>query len=297
MLLGRRHFLLGSLAGTVATPQLQAQAKTSRMQGTRIRLALNAYSFNQPLTSGAMTLLDVVDFCASHGIDGLDATGYYFPGYPQAPAPYYVAELKRKAFVHGITISGTGVRNDFAVTDGAARARDLAMVKGWIGVASNLGAGVIRVFSGRKVPDGYSFDQTLEWMTPLLQECAEHGERHGVIVGLQNHDDFVKTAAETIRLVEAVDSPWFKVILDVGSLRQHDPYEEIEKLLPYAVSWQLKENVYYGEKARPTDYRKIKEIIERVGYRGFLPIETLGPGDPEQKLTDMLKLVRQVFPV
>ena len=104
--------------------------------------------------------------------------------------------------------------------------------------------------------------------------------QHGVIVGLQNHNDFVKTADETIRIVEAVNSEWFGVILDVGSLRQHDPYPEIEKLLPYAVTWQLKETVWYGEKEVPVDLARIKAIIDKGGYRGFLPIETLGKGDP-----------------
>jgi sugar phosphate isomerase/epimerase len=115
------------------------------------------------------------------------------------------------------------------------------------------------------------------------------------VVGLQNHDDFLKTADETIRLANAVNSEWFGIILDVGSLRQNEPYGEIEKLVPYAVSWQLKENVGYGAKTAPTDLRKIKAIIDRAGYRGFLPIETLGPGDPKTKVANFLAEVRAVF--
>jgi sugar phosphate isomerase/epimerase len=132
-------------------------------------------------------------------------------------------------------------------------------------------------------------------MVPDLQECVAYGRRHGVVVGLQNHDDFLKTADETIRLASAVNSDWFGIILDVGSLRQSEPYAEIEKLVPYAVSWQLKENVRYGAKAAPTDLRKIKAIIDRTGYRGFLPIETLGPGNPTAKVTKFLAGVRAVF--
>ena len=57
-----------------------------------------------------------------HGVDALDPTGYYFPGYPKVPADDYIYNLKRTAFVNGVAISGTGVRNDFAVADAAARA-------------------------------------------------------------------------------------------------------------------------------------------------------------------------------
>jgi sugar phosphate isomerase/epimerase len=242
-----------------------------------------------------MTLSDVVAFCAQHGIDALDATGYYFPGYPTVPSDEYLRNLKREAFVHGVAISGTGVRNEFAVPDAAARKQSVQLVKDWIEVAAKLGAGVIRVFAGRSVPAGHTFDQVLEWMIPDFRECVAHGERHGVIVGLQNHDDFVKTADETIRILDTINSKWFGLILDVGSLRQHDAYAEIEKLVPYAVSWQLKENVWFGKKEVPADLRRIKAIIDKVGYRGYLPIETLGPGEPKAKVAKFLGEVRAVF--
>ncbi len=268
-----------------------------REAGSRVRLALNAYSFNKPLSGGAMTLKDVVHFCAQHGIDALDATGYYFPGYPKVPADESIYSLKKEGFLNGVTICGTGVRNDFAVPDATSRESDVRMVKDWIEVAAKLGAPLIRVFTGRRLPEGYSFDRVLEWMIPDFQECAAHGGRHGVVVGLQNHNDFLKTADETIRVVNAVRSEWFGVILDVGSLRQKDPYAEIEKLLPYAVSWQLKENVGYGTKEVPTDLRKVKAIIDKGDYRGFLPIETLGEGDPRAKVARFREQVRGVFGV
>jgi sugar phosphate isomerase/epimerase len=260
-----------------------------------VRIGLNSYSFNRPLVDGAMTLSDLVRYCAEHGIEALDATGYYFPGYPKVPADEYLYKLKREALVNGVTIFGTGVRNEFAVPEAAARKESVQLVKDWIEVAAKLGGSVIRVFSGRAVPPGRTFDQVLEWMIPDMKECVAHGQRHGVVVGLQNHNDFLKTADETIRVVNAVNSEWFGVILDVGSLRQSDPYAEIEKLVPYAVSWQLKENVGYGSKEVPTDLRKVKAIIDRAGYRGFLPIETLGPGDAKAKVAKFLAEVRAVF--
>ena len=131
-------------------------------------------------------------------------------------------------------------------------------------------------------------------MIPAFRECAEHGKKHGVIVALQHHDDFLKTADETIQVVNAVDSEWFSVVLDVGSLRQGDPYKEIEKLLPYSCTWQIKERVYVDGKAAPIDLGKIRAIIDRVGYRGFVPFESLGPGNPEQ-VTEFLERVRKAM--
>ena len=292
--LDRRSFLM-SAAGLALPLSVSAAPGIKRSDGVKLKLSLNAYSFNKPLRAGEMSLMDLVDYCAGLGFDGLDATGYYFPGYPDPPNDEFIYALKKKAFLNGIAINGTGVRNDFAVSDAESRKKDVQMVKDWIEVAEKLGAGVIRIFTGKRMPQGYTFDQVLQWMIPDIRECVEHGKKHGVIVGLQNHNDFAKTADETIKIVEAVNSDWFGVILDIGSLRMHDPYNEVEKLLPYAVSWQVKENVWTGKKQVPTDLAKIKAIIDEGGYRGFLPIETLGEGDPRIKVKRLFKEVKRVF--
>ena len=267
----------------------------AREAGVKLKLGLNAYSFNGPLLAGSMTLADAVDFCANNGVDALDATGYYFPGYPRVPSDEYVYALKRTAFVNGVAISGTGVRNNFAVADEAARKRDVQMVKDWIVVASKLGAPVIRVFAGPERPAGYTFDQALDWMVSDFKQCAAFGKEHGVIVGLQQHNDFLKTAEETIRVIQAVDSEWFASILDIGSLRSGDPYAEIEKLVPYAVSWQIKEEVGRNGKPEPTDLARIKAIIDAHGYRGYVPFEALGPGDARPRVTAFLAKIRAAF--
>ena len=272
-----------------------AEAKVQREPGVKLKLALNAYSFDKPLKAGTMTLDDVVHFCAQHRVDALDATGYYFPGYPAVPTDEYIYGLKRTAFINGVQLSGTGVRNDFAVADPAARKKDVQMVKNWVEVASKLGAPVIRVFSGVKRPEGHSFDEALEWMIADFKECAAYGERHGVIIGLQQHNDFLKTADETIRVIEAVNSPWFGDILDVGSVQTNEAYAEIEKLVPYAVSWQVKENVGYQGKQGPIDLARLRAIIEKAGYRGVLPFEALGTGDPREKVASFLEKIRTAF--
>jgi sugar phosphate isomerase/epimerase len=288
MKLHRRHFLALAAATAEAGP-------VKRLPGTKLTIGLNAYSFNKPLIAGQMTVADVVTYCAKHRIDAVDMTGYYFPGYPKVPSDQAIRELKRHAFQNGVTISGTGVRNDFATPDEAVRAQHIQMVKAWIDVAEKLGSDMVRVFSGPKHPPGYSFDEVLKWMVPAFRECADYGARHGVLVGLQHHDDFLRTAAQTIRTVDLVQHDWFTVILDVGSLRQSDPYEEIERLLPYASNWQIKEHVWYGQKKTEIDLPRLRRLIDKVGYRGFTPIEALGEGDPETIVTVFLHKVRTAF--
>jgi hydrogenase maturation factor len=73
-----------------------------------------------------------------------------------------------------------------------------------------------------------------------------------VIIAIQNHNDFLKTTADVDRIFELVDSEWLGLNLDIGSYRLADPYEEIQKNLKYAVTWQIKENVWMnGKRCQP----------------------------------------------
>ena len=299
----RRRFLKTMMAlpaagalGTLSNIQhALSQQKPDRKGGARLKTSLNAYSFDASLKDGSMNLELLLDFCAGQGFDGVDLTGYYFPGYPEVPDDAYVYRIKRKAFLLGLDISGTGVRNDFTCTDGDKRKADVALVKNWIVSAAKLGAPVIRVFAGKQDTTGYTWEQVADWMVKDLTECVNFGRDHGVLVAVQNHNDFIKSADQALTILRMVDSPWFGLILDTGSFRTDDPYEEIAIAAPFAVNWQVKENIFIaGEQVR-TDLRKIVKILRAAGYRGYIPIETLGPGDPKVKVPELLEELRSAL--
>jgi sugar phosphate isomerase/epimerase len=243
-----------------------------------------------------MTLDDVLAFCAELGFDAVDPTGYYFPGYPAPPDDAYLYRFKKRAFLLGLDISGTGVRNDFTRPDPAPRAEDVALVKQWVHVAAKMDAPVLRIFAGAGVPDGHTEETVYTWLAEHMRDCAAYGEQHGVMIVLQNHHDVLKTADQVITILERVDSEWLGLNLDIGSLRTTaDPYEEIARLTPYAYTWQLKENVYRNGVEEKTDVAKVIEIIRTSSYRGYLPLETLGPGDPREKVPAFLEKVRQAL--
>jgi sugar phosphate isomerase/epimerase len=291
MPLARRAFL-SSLAAAPLAPAVAGAGIASAARPARIKLSCNLYSFNAPLRSGEMTLEQVVDFCAELGFDAVDPTGYYFPAYPEPPADAYVHALKRRAFLAGLDISGTGVRNDFTSPDAAKREADVAHVGRWVEVAGKLGASVLRVFDGRAEAQGPSREQMTDWVAEAFRACAVHGERRGVIIAYQNHDELLKTADEVLALRERVASDWFGLDVDIGSLRTGDPYEEIARLAPHACTWQIKERLYRRGQEEKTDVRRVFAILREAGYRGYTPIETLGPGDPREKVRRFLDEVR-----
>jgi sugar phosphate isomerase/epimerase len=261
----------------------------------KIKISLNAYSFNAPLTNGSMSLDDLLEFSSDTILQAVDLTGYYFPGYPAVPSDEYIFHIRNKAFRLGLDISGTGVRNDFAEPDASKRKEHIALVKNWIEVASKLGAPVIRIFAGTKNPQGYPWHKVSEWMMKDVQECVEHGRKHGVMIGMQNHNDFIKTAADVEKIMKMNSSKWFGLILDTGSYQTGDPYQQIADTAKYAVNWQLKENVFINGVETPADVDKIIAIIKSSGYRGYVPIETLGPGDPRIKVPAFLQKVERAL--
>src|SRR5690606_25747381 len=188
----KRHFIKSLLAVPAATytglnswysfPQREIIGNDHSL-----KISLNAYSFNGPLSKGEMDLSDLLEFCADHHFDAVDPTGYYFPGYPIVPSDRYLYDFKRKAFRLGLAISGTGVRNDFTEPDKGKRKKDIRLIKNWIVAAEKLGAPVIRIFSGTQEPPGFSWEQVAEWMISDIKECVEFGKSHGVVVAVQNH--------------------------------------------------------------------------------------------------------------
>jgi len=262
---------------------------------SKLKTSLNAYSFNAPLTDKSMNLDDLLDFCAEQNFDGVDLTGYYFPNYPQVPSDEYIYHIKRKAHLLGLEITGTGIRNDYTNPDPEKRKADVQMIKQWIEVASKLGAPVIRVFSGVIRPKEYTWDQIATWMVKDIRECVEYGQKHGVIVGIQNHNDFIQTADDVIKIMKMVNMEWFGLILDIGSYHQGDPYTQIAQTVQYAVNWQVKENIFVDGVEVKTDLKRLFKIVKESGYRGSLPIETLGKGDPKEKVSKFLKEVQQAL--
>jgi len=266
--------------------------KIDRPDGSNIKLSLNAYSFNRPLRQGEMTLDQLLAFSAKSNFAAVDLTGYYFPGHPDPPDDGFLNEIKRKAYFYGLAISGTGIRNNFADPSEENRRKDIAHIRAWVKVAARMGAPTLRVFAGQELPDGYTRAEATGWVVESLTECVECGKEHGVVLTLQNHANFLKTPDHVLEILERVDSDWLALNLDIGSFRSQDPFAEIEQMAPYAVTWQIKEQMYFGDKQTITDLPRIVEIIRNAGFRGYILVETLGEGNPKVKVPRFLSAVR-----
>ncbi len=281
----RRDFLKSASLAAVSAVKGTAAPNGSLKSG------LNAYSFNKLLNDAirkrgpGITLDGVLEFAAKNKFAAFDPTGYFFPGYPKVPADAYVDGLKKHAADLGIALSGTGVRNNFTTADKEVRATGVAHIKEWVEVAARLGVPVIRVFADTQmkaqtwqtVSNGASRADVLDWISAALRECAEHGKKYKVRIGVQNHGDFLQTAPQHLELVKVVGSEWCGPIVDTGYFKTADPYVDIAMVAPHAVNWQVKQSVFGEDSEVPTDMIRLLKIVRKSGYKGYLPIETLSP--------------------
>ncbi len=273
----RRHFIpLLTAAPFAGAVNLSAPDTSTR----KFKIGLNAYSFNNMLINKKMTHGELLEFCAGTGFDAVDMTGYYFSTYPETPSDDELFAFKRKAHEVGVEISGTGVRNDFTVADPAALDKEIDLVKRWITVAAKLGAPVLRIFAGKIYAEGEERKTIKARINHAIKECLPVAAAHGIILGVQNHNDFLRTSAECYDLITPYKSPWLGLILDTGNFIAADPYEEIRKAIPLTVNWQVKEKLLINGRQVPMDLPRLTAIIKASDYKGNIPIETLGPEDP-----------------
>ncbi len=285
----RRTFLALAAAGLGSLDSSGAQRPIKRVGGPQVKISLNAYSFNRPLSDGTMTLDELLEFSAEVGFKAVDLTGYYFPNYPAPPDDEYLYHIKRKAYLLGLDISGTGVRTDFTRTDPQKLKADLDLVATWSEVACKLGAPSLRIFAGAEVNDR---EKVVSQVAQSIRQCTLLGREHGVMMVLQNHFEFIKTPDQLFQILSLVDSEWLAVHLDVGSFRSGDPYAEIARVAPYAATWQIKESVYFENRENRIDLEKIATILRGAEFRGYVLVETLGGGDPKVKVRRFFQEVR-----
>jgi sugar phosphate isomerase/epimerase len=247
--------------------------------GAPFKLAVAAYSYRQ-LLQGAGKKMDLVDFirtCAELGTDGVELTEYYFD---KPITPDYLMKVKRAAHLWGQSITGTPIGNEFTFPAGAQRDEQVAKYKAWLDISADLGSPAVRTFAG-KTPKGLTESEARRNVVETLNIVAEHAAKRGVFIGVENHGGVVAQPEALLEIVTAVDSPWVGINLDTGNFRTADPYADLARCAPYAVTVQYKVEMFpAGGGTQPADFARILKILRAANYRGFVTLEYEAKEDP-----------------
>lgn len=310
----RREFLAGTfglmpmavgLAVGGSAEEGRAAEPVVRNAESRLRMGLAAYSFRDQLVDQqhtpkagevvpkpSMTLAEFVDFSAAQGCDGVELTSYYFP---KDFDHEFLIDLKRRAFVNGMVVSGSAVGNRFTLPRGPERDKEIAYVKRWIDHTATMGASHLRVFAGEA--GKLELAEARRLCVEALENCCEYAGARGVFLGLENHGGIVADPEGLLGIVQSVRSRWLGVNLDTGNFRTVDPYADLVKCAPYAVNVQIKSEIQpKGERSKKdADLDRLIRILKDSGYRGFVTLEYEAEEDPKVAVPRLLSRVRKLI--
>ena len=154
-------------------------------------------------------------------------------------------------------------------------------------IAKKMGARIVRVFSyWRTVEPDKCFDRVVK----ALRELAEKAAAHDLIVGLENeHACNIATAAETARVLAAIDHPNLKVVWDPANayVSGEKPFPDGYRLLPVNRIVHVHAKDCSVKDHKPTwgplgecdiDWKgQIRALVDD-GYHGYISLETHWPG-------------------
>jgi L-ribulose-5-phosphate 3-epimerase len=280
-----------------------------------VKLGVSTYSYWHFRTA-KVPIEKVIDHASALGVQGVDILHRQMDleekGPVDAAARAYCQKLKRHALLNGVDLICLSIHQNFVSPDAAERQKHIDHTIKCIQLAHELGVPCIRLNSGRwntiksfdelmkrrgeePVLEGYKDDDAFGWCIESIQKCLPDAERHGVVLGLENHWGLTRTAEGVMRIVNAVKSPWLGALMDTGNFLE-DPYDRLKQMAPKTVFVQAK--TYYGGGEWYTldlDYTRIARILADVKYRGYVSLEFEGKEDPATGVPKSLDLLRKAF--
>lgn len=273
----------------------------------RIPLAVSTYSYWH-FDEVKFPIEDVIEEAAAIGFDGVEILHRQMK---DETVPY-MNDLKRRAFLAGLSLPMLSIHQDFVDPDPAKRQQAIDHTKHCMDLAHQMGIPAIRLNSGRwgtvrsfdelmklngqEPPlEGYTDEDAFGWCIDAIEKCLPHSEKTGVMMALENHWGLTTDPRNVVKIYEAVDSPWLGVNMDTGNYAG-DPYEGIEVLAPHASIVQAK--TYYGGGNWYTldlDYPRIAGILRSAGFGGWVSLEMEGKETAPSAVRKSYEVLREAF--
>jgi len=183
-----------------------------------------------------------------------------------------------------------------------AREKALDILVRTIELASDVGAKIIQIM-GYDVFYERSDDGTQARFLEGLRTGARWAGTAGVMLALENVDiEFVDSVEKTMRIMLAVNSPWFNLYPDMGNLvaAGHDPVSQLRLAKGHIVGVHVKDAIPGEIRGVPFEQGKVPfndvfQVLAEIGFWGPLAVEMWAhldtTGDPLKSAITARKLV------
>lgn len=279
----RRTFLAGAGAAVLALQSDGAASGKTRSD----RIGVTTVSLRDrlpfrlpgapPPPKGALDLHGVPRFVAEVlGLHKLEVWSLQFDDTNEA----YCTALCDAAARSGVTITNVQLdsRLDLGAADAGDRALAVADARAWIDRAALIGASSIRANLSSLSPKT-PFDVVP--VAESFRELADYAAGKKIMMLTENHFGHSIAIENVIALLETVDSPNLRVVLDWGNIPSPTTASVVEaahRVAPWLYLVSAK-GVNFDADYRATDYdvTAIVKATEMLGFRGDYSIELFGP--------------------
>ena len=156
----------------------------------------------------------------------------------------------------------------------------------------------------RNVMEGVSPEQAWKWAGATFRDAVEQAGERNITICLEPlssaETNFINTAEEAIRFMKEVNSPNFKIILDVKAMSSEDkPIPQIiRESWPHFTYFHANDPNLKGPGFGDVDFVPIAGALREVGYKGTVSVEVFKFDEgPEVIATKSIEYLKQAFAV
>lgn len=255
-------------------------------------------------------LEDTFAYAAQAGYDAIEIAPFTLANYVTEVSANDRQRIREAAARAGLAISGIHwvlVKAEgmyLTHPDAAVRARTARYFGELVDFCADLGGRFIVVGSPkqRSLLPGVTLEQAWDWATAVFREPVMRAEQRGVTICFEPlapaETDFINTAAEAIRFTQQLNTPHFKIILDVKAMSSEaKPVPQIIRdSWPHFAYFHANDRNLKGPGFGDVDFRPIAAALKEVGYDGYVSVEVFNFDEgPEVIAGRSLDYLRRVF--
>jgi sugar phosphate isomerase/epimerase len=252
---------------------------------------------------------EVCRFVAETGYEGIEIAPFTFGKSVEEISARQRSEIRAVAEDCGLEIVGlhwlllTPEGLHLHSKDEVVRVRTRDYLRSLTHFAGDIGARVMILGSPkqRKLEEGDvtgSWELTQQTIRDVLPDLQERG----VILCQESlpppEADFILTAGEAAKLVQTIDHPNYRLMLDTKSMCAEDspPATIIREFCHLIEHYHANDANRRGPGFGNTDFRPIAQALTEEGYPGYVSVEVFDyTPDPETIARESLRYLREVF--
>ena len=266
-----------------------------------MRIGVSARGYRKTFQERRMDYAGLLDEAKRIGADGIEIFSTFLD--PDRRREQIV-EIARSAREQKMDISTLTVGNDFALPTARERANQVDRMVQAIEDASVARILRLNVFVGYHHSGQ---DPALERMRVIdsFVEAMPLAEKLDITLCIENHGSVIREVDGLLSIIRMVGSPNLKLdasptnfirsFFSRDKRAQRGILPETKKAAPMSANVHLKINTFTGGEANAVPTRQLLDIFRNVGYEGFIVLEYVGRGDPEEPNRLGVALLRKLL--